>query len=72
MTLNEATERDYSESELIRLALATFPNVPEELIRAIFTHGYAMGSLHGFADARHTLEATIEEAITKGTHERLH
>lgn len=61
MTLDQAIERDYRESAVVAVARAAFPNVPEELMRSLFATGFAMGSLHGFADARYTLETTLME-----------
>lgn len=61
MNLDEATARDYAESQIIALARTTLPYVPEDLLRSIFAHGYAMGSLYGFGEARATFEETLME-----------
>lgn len=72
MNLDQATERTYRESEVIALARASFPDVPEELIRSIFTHGFAMGSLYGVAEAATALEQSLIDSMKKGPGDALH
>jgi len=56
-TLDAAIERFYADSPLVRIARAQ--GVPEEVIHALFSNGFAMGSLHGFSEARDTFETTL-------------
>lgn len=68
MKLDDAINRDYAESAAVKLTRQLHPSVPEDVIRALYATGYTMGSLHGFAEARVTLEKTLMEYASGAAH----
>ena len=68
MTLAEGIDRDYAESPLVKLARQIYPDIPDDVWRGLFANGYAMGSLHGFVEARATVEQTLMEYAHGASH----
>lgn len=66
MKLDDAIKRDVSESAIVKLAKEMYPSVPGEVWEALYSNGYAMGSMYGFVEARATVEQTLME-YARGT-----
>ena len=67
MSFEKAIAQFYDDSPIVRLVRLQHPHIPEEVIHALFSTGFSMGSLHGFSEAKTALEITLLEHA-KGGH----
>lgn len=59
--LDAAIERFYADNAIVQTVRTLNPEVPEQVIHALFATGFSLGSLHGFCEARDTIETTLLE-----------